>query len=143
MHKFLSENNSDEKRIFKLVKEEDLQPIMGAFDGVKVKTLVGNCTRSLHQIKPSEKKGFLMQRPFSCFCTYCLTDDFTNCCNKGFTKGTFTKHKLPSNDIFDVEEIDEEDENDDIEINSDVFFNENEDTEDEIEIIEQSYQIQY
>ena len=78
MHKFLSENNSDEKRIFKLVKEEDLQPIMGAFDGVKVNTLVGNCTRSLHQIKPSEKKGFLMQRPFSCFCAQCSDDDFMN-----------------------------------------------------------------
>ena len=67
MHKFLTEDNDDESRIFKLVKQDDFQSFMKEFDGIKVNTLDGKCTRSLHQIKASEEKGFLMQRPFSCF----------------------------------------------------------------------------
>ena len=121
MHKFLSGENSDQKRIFKLVKEGDLDNIMNAFEGIKVKTLSGNCTRSLHQIKPSGNPGHLKKRPFSCFCACCREDKFESCHNKGFTSGKFQSRLLKWNN--NIEEAEEDEENDeDIEMNSNSFF---------------------
>ena len=133
MHTFLTETNKDVGRIFELVKHDDLQPFLEEFDGVKVSTLSGTCTRSLHQIKASNQNGYLLQRPFSCFCTNCMKDDFENCDKKSFTKGKFIKHKLPSNDLFNnYMDDDAEEENEDvIEKKSNGYFEfyENEDEE--------------
>ena len=98
MHTFLTEDNEDESRIFKLVKQDDFQPTMNEFDGIKVNTLAGKCTRSLHQIKASEEKGFRMERPFSCLCTNCRAEAYEKCFHIDYTKGIFKKHKLPSNE---------------------------------------------
>ena len=135
---FLAENNKDEKRIFKLVKEGDLKPLMEAFDGAIISTLHGACTRSLHQIKPSDQNGYLLERPFSCFCSNCLKGDFKKCDKKGFTEGNFKKHKLPSNELYN-DNIDYEDDTEEIEDliekNANGLFEELED--DEIDIKQQ------
>ena len=114
MHKFLTETNKDTQKIFKLVQSDDLQPLLDEFDGVNVSTLQGTVTRSLHQIMTSNQKGYILQRPFSCFCTHCTMEDFANCEKKGYTNGNFSKHKLPSTAVFN-ENVDEyvEDENED------------------------------
>ena len=124
MHRFLKEFNKDEFRIFLLVQPDDLKPLLERFHGVKVSTLRGTCTRSLHQLKPSNQNGYLLQRPFSCFCNNCNNEDFENCVKKGFTDGRFSKHKLPSNDLFseDVDEDAEEENEDELEINSNGYF---------------------
>ena len=68
-----TKNNDEKSRIFKVVKDDDaeLKAIMESFEDVHVKTLSGTCTRTLHQIKTSEKPGVLLTRRFSCFCPYC------------------------------------------------------------------------
>ena len=66
MHNFLDGSNQDGRRIFKLVTEEHIKPILQKFNGINVNTLKGNCTRSLHQIKASDKK----RGPFTK--TFCL-----------------------------------------------------------------------
>ena len=114
------EDNEDDiiydKRIFKLVKEDDpdLQFLIEKFKGVKVNTLEGNCTRSLHQIKASSDKGFLLQRPFSCFCSNCRAENFSGCLNVGFTEGSFKKVKLPKYEDDIENEIENEEEIEDI-----------------------------
>ena len=45
MHNFLKGNNKDRRRIFKLIKQEDIDPILQKFNGITVNTLKGNCTR--------------------------------------------------------------------------------------------------
>ena len=92
------EDNKDKKYIFKVVEKDDkvLQTIKEAFNNVEVKVLSGNSTRSLHQIKPGGKKGYLLTRRFSCFCNYCLANDFENCKNKSITGGQFTERQLIS-----------------------------------------------
>ena len=114
MHTFLSNNTKKKDYVFKLITESDFEPIKHAFDGVNVKTLSGNCTRSLHQIKPDKKKGFYLTRPFSCFCDNCISGNFDHCTNKDFTLRGFTLRKLPTNVINvdkDVEEEEEDNEN--------------------------------
>ena len=93
-----SNEDKDETRIFKLVTQDNIQHIMKDFEGIKVNTLEGNCTRCLHNIKPSGEKGYLFQRPFSCFCSHCQEENFQECVNKGYTKGEFQKHRLPTNE---------------------------------------------
>ena len=129
MHSFLTETskNATKKggiRIFKLVQPDDLQPLLEKFNGVKVSTLHGTCTRSLHQLKPSNQNGYLLQRPFSCFCDSCNNEKFENCDKKSFTNGIFSKHKLPSNDFcFEYLDNEAEEENEDeLEINSNGYF---------------------
>ena len=96
MHKHLSKcHENDNSRFFKLVTESDLAIIHEKFDGVEVKTLEGKCTRTLHHIKPSGLKGVLLTRPFSCFCRFCLNDEYEQCLNKSYTLGKFTKNRLP------------------------------------------------
>ena len=105
-----------DKRIFKLVKEDDpdLHSLIEKFKGVKVNTLEGNCTRSLHQIKASSDKGFLLQRPFSCFCSNCRAEKISGCLNVGFTKGSFKKVKLPKYEDEIENELENEEEIEDI-----------------------------
>ena len=95
MYEFLLKNHSDDTHLFKLVNVADLTPIMNEFKQVSVQTLSGQCTRSLHQIKRSTKKNYLLQRRFSCLCSLCGNDDYNNCLNKQYTGGDFTEHKLP------------------------------------------------
>ena len=139
---FLQKNNdeSEEKkhveRKFRLVKKDDYLHLKEKFQGVEVSTLAGNCTRSLHQIKPTEEKKVLMQRPFSCFCTWCRAGNFAACIFSDFTKGEFMKQKLKTNE----KEIENEEENEeDIEINE--FENEVDlEAEEEIQIEHQNIQ---
>ena len=150
MHTFLTENNKDKTRIFKLVKDGDLQPILEAYDGIKVSTLRGACTRSLHQIKPSDQNGYLLQRPFSCFCYNCINDNFEKCDKKSFTEGIFKKQKLPSNDLFcsllnNNDDDDEEEIEDVITKNANGHFDEVEDEvedEEEIERLQQTLNLE-
>ena len=89
-----------------------------------------------------------MQRPFSCYCTNCKAEDFDKCINKGFTKGNFTKHKLPSNEKHDngeendIEDDYEEDQ-EDIQVSSENHFHLEEDEEyaDEIEIFQEKIEL--
>ena len=78
---------------------QDLEKITQQLDNVQVKTLSGNCTRTLHQIKEGEKKGNLLIRPFSCFCNCCLNDNFDKCIYKSITGGSFKYRELLSNRI--------------------------------------------
>ena len=48
MYDFLHENHSDDTHIYKLVNEGEMKVIMNDFQGIKVDTLKGQCTRSLH-----------------------------------------------------------------------------------------------
>ena len=63
MYDFLHENHSDDTHIYKLVNEGEMKLIMNDFQGIKVDTLKGQCTRSLHQSKSSKESGILLQRP--------------------------------------------------------------------------------
>ena len=92
---FLLENHSDDTHLYKLVNEEDLNEIMDIFKDVTVDTLDGKCTRSLHQIKKSNRKGILLERRYTCLCRFCEDDDFNNCFNQQYTGGSFNKRKLP------------------------------------------------
>ncbi|CAL4157329.1 unnamed protein product, partial [Meganyctiphanes norvegica] len=74
-----------------------LDSIHQEFKNIKVETLSGKVTRSLHQIKTGNKEGYFFIRPFSCFCDFCLTGQFDPCQNKSFTNGNFTEHTLRSN----------------------------------------------
>ena len=137
MCNFLIDNNKDKDvRIFALVIEDDLKNIYSDFTSVSIKTLCGKCTRSLHQIKPSQERGVMLTRPFSCFCNKCLASDFQNCQNKTFTLGKFTAQELPSNDTNDKCNADDEvEECEDNYINAeDDLFNETEDVLDQIRI---------
>ena len=89
---------NDKSKMFKLVEKEDkdLESIIKASENIDVQVLSGTCTRTLHQIKASEKHGRLLTRPYSCFCIFCLNDDFNNCNNKGITGGNFTERILIS-----------------------------------------------
>ena len=140
MHTFLTETNGDgTKKIFKLVQSDGLKPLMDEFHGVEVSTLHGTCTRSLHQIKCSNQKGYILQRPFSCFCTNCTKEDFADCEKKGFTNGKFSEHKLPSNVFHEyVDEYVEEENEDEIEVNSDGYFQFS--VDEDVEIIESENQ---
>ena len=140
---FLQKNNdeSEEKkhveRKFRLVKKDDYLHLKEKFQGVEVSTLAGNCTRSLHQIKPTEEKKVLMQRPFSCFCTWCRAGNFAACIFSDFTKGEFMKQKLKTNE----KEIENEEEFED-ETNVDLIIDENDLLDDE-EIKIQDENIQF
>ena len=101
-------------RIFKIVTKSDLEEIYSAFKDVDLKTLAGNCTRSLHQIMPGTRANTLLTRKFSCFCKNCLDGKFKFCDNKSFTSGEFISRDLPlntsnarNNDTFS--DFDEED----------------------------------
>ena len=127
MHTFLSKD-SDKKHIFKLVREGDLDVLMEKFNGVKVQTLSGNCTRGLHQIKAGIGKGNILQRPYSCFCIHCRDNQFEWCLNKTVTLGEFKLRQLKSTDIHgNIDEEKENEENDEnLEMNSDGLFLEGE-----------------
>ena len=90
---------NDKTKIFKVVEKDDkdLEAIIQASKNVDVQVLSGNCTRTLHQIKSSETHGSLLTRPYSCFCKYCLNDDFDHCSNYGITGGNFKERILISN----------------------------------------------
>ena len=89
-------NDKTFSKIYRLVRDEDMKEINQNFEGVKVDTLKGKCTRILHQIRPSEKRGVLLSRNYSCFCNSCLSSDFENCENSQFTGGKFIQRELPS-----------------------------------------------
>ena len=99
MRDFLLKVNEkkDDSRVFKVITDNDINPIYQQFENVKVDTLEGSCTRTLHQIKPSGEKGILLKRPFSCFCKYCKIDEHEVCPYKKFTSGKFQPRKLHSN----------------------------------------------
>ena len=108
---FLSESFEKKTYIFKLITCADMQPIKDEFESLKYKVLSGNCTRKLHQIKPSGKKDEVyMIRPFSCFCPNCKNNNFNGCTNINFTKGNFNRQILPSNltNFDNVNQADEE-----------------------------------
>ena len=86
---FLSSVNDVDCRKFVLVNENDLKSTYQRFENVKVSTLSGKCTRSLHQIKPSDEKGVLLTQRFSCFCYQCLTGMYDQCLYKDYTLGNF------------------------------------------------------
>ena len=141
MHGFLEDSNTDCRRIFKLVKPEHIEPILQEFNGINVNTLKGNCTRSLHQIKASDKKGVLLQRPFACFCIRCRKEEFSSCVHKGFTKGDFATQELPINEL----EIENEEKIEGVtEFNTDEYFYEDEnDVENQdIDIIDEKHQLE-
>ena len=77
-----------------------------------------------------------MQRPFSCFCTWCRAGNFAACIFSDFTKGEFMKQILKTNE----KEIENEEENEEeIEINE--FENEVDlEAEEEIQIEHQNIQ---
>ena len=52
-------------RIFVLIKESDMEKIYQDFEGIYVNTLSGSCTRSLHQIRYSQRGDDFLIRPFS------------------------------------------------------------------------------
>ena len=85
------------KYVFRFITEEDLKPIYNEFENVKLKVLTGNCTRSLHQIKPGEAEGEYLVRPFSCFCLECKDDKFQFCKNYKYTGASFKSQTLPLN----------------------------------------------
>ena len=136
----IQDHESKEKkhveRKFRLVKEDDYLRLKENFQGIEVSTLAGNCTRSLHQIKPTDEKKVLMQRPFSCFCTRCRAGNFADCFFSEFTKGEFLKQKLKTNE----EEIENEEGNEE-EIEIEEFENEVDlEAEEEIKIEHQNIQ---
>ncbi|CAL4066681.1 unnamed protein product [Meganyctiphanes norvegica] len=122
MLNFLSNNFDKETYHFELITEKHLEPIQLAFEGIKLKVLTGSCTRSLHQIKPANKKGFYLTRPFSCFCPSCKSDNYDDCKDKLFTKGTFKAEKLPSN-LLDVGDDDNDNEDEEEEEEERQYFN--------------------
>ena len=85
------------KYVFRFITNEDLKPIYNAFKNVNLKVLTGNCTRSLHQIKPGEAEGEYLVRQFSCFCLKCKEGIFKSCKNKEYTRGVFKSQTLPLN----------------------------------------------
>ena len=90
---FLSE--AMPKYDFRLITEEQLEPIYTAFKGVDLTVLSGNCTRGLHQIKPGEGKDEFLIRPFSCFCYLCKENPLLGQCkNHEYTGGAFISEKL-------------------------------------------------
>ena len=90
---FLSE--AMPKYDFRLITEEQLKPIYTAFKGVDLTVLSGNCTRSLHQIKPGEGKDEFLIRLFSCFCYFCKANQLRRPCkNYEYTGGAFLSRKL-------------------------------------------------
>ena len=124
LHEYLCEKNDKKfndgtfSKIYRLVTDEDMKEINQKFEGVKVETLKGKCTRILHQIKPGAKKGVLLSRNYSCFCNSCLSSDFENCENSQFTGGKFIQRELSSssNNIgnsenANMDEDEDEDEN--------------------------------
>ena len=149
MHTFFSNDSKDEIHKYKLVTDSDLGTIYKDFDGVKVETLSGNCTRSLHQIKASKNKNILMTRPFSCFCNYCLTGKSEQCQNRNLTLGKFTDHKLLLNVAntkyssmhFD-DENEERDEDNQMDYSEDDLFDETENLEKDFVIEQQELQLQ-
>ena len=130
MHTFLSGDSSDKKRIFTLVKKDALETLMKNFSGVKVQTLSGNCTRSLHQIKAGPKPGNILQRPYSCFCTMCRNNKYELCHNSTVTLGKFQMRQLKSTDVHgnieEKENVNEEENDENIEMNCDGVFLEGE-----------------
>ena len=108
MYDFCIKNHDENTHIFKLIVKSDLKAIMDDYEGVTVQTLSGKCTRSLHQIKHSISSG-LLQRSFSCFCSFCESGDYDNCINKAYTSNSnFKKCHLPTNGINDSNDNDEE-----------------------------------
>ena len=116
MKEFLSKKyENDGKKIFKLIErdDKDLEAIYQAFGNMEVQVLSGKCTRLLHKIKPGRKKGYLLTRPFSCFCYRCKNNDFGNCENKDITGGNFTERLLISdNHTSEEENLENNDEDD-------------------------------
>ena len=126
---FVKKYAEDEKRLFKLVKVDDMELIMKNFRGITVDTLEGQCTRTLHQIKQSSRSNFLLQRPFSCFCQFCENDESGKCVYKDYTGGNFKSCKLPSSDKCKPieEEKDDEDSYDgDLSVERTILEEENE-----------------
>ena len=128
MCEFLIKNNKED-RVFRIFTEADLEPIYEDFRGVNVSTLEGKCTRSLHQIMPTNKKGLLKIRPFSCFCKSCILDKCDSCENISFTGGEYKSKKLPSKsrnvscDDLNDSEYDEENDDDNL-MDHEEFHNE-------------------
>ena len=100
---FLCENyKNDSTKIFKLIETDDnnLEAIQQKFHSVKIDVLSDNCTRTLHQIKPTgdTDTGHFLTRNFSCFCSHCLKKNWKDCDNKDLTGGKFKKRILKSHD---------------------------------------------
>ena len=77
----------------------------------------------MHEIKPGRKPGYLLTRSFSCFCSYCIHNDFEHCINKSITGGNFIERTLTSNSTDSTnaklshrseDEIDEDSETDEM-----------------------------
>lgn len=118
----------DKSKIFKLVEKEDkdLKAITQASKNMEVQVLSGTCTRTLHQIKAGKNNGCLLTRPYSCFCNYCLNNDFDHCNNKSITGGNFTERLLISDckdEHFSGTINDEHDENNDDDDHDDYEMN--------------------
>ena len=97
LQKFLAEKNKKKKNnIYRHIDEEDMKPIYQKFKDVQIGTLTGKCTRILHQIKPSGRKGYFLTRNYSCFCNSCSSGDFALCGNSQYSGGKFILRKLPS-----------------------------------------------
>ena len=127
---FIKKYEEDETHLFKLITVDDMELIMKNFSGLTVNTLEGQCTRSLHQIKCSDKSGVLLQRPFSCCCKFCKDNECCKCDQIEYTGGSFQLCKLPSSDACKtVEEEDEEDSYD-----GDLFVDNHLDEDDEVQI---------
>ena len=116
LKEFLCKEYENERTmIFKLIEKDDkeLESIYHNFGNMKVHVLSGSCTRTLHGIKPGRKKGHLLTRAFSCFCSYCKNNDFDHCENKSFTGGNFIERRLKSdNHMSEDENLENNDEDD-------------------------------
>ena len=114
---FIETYKNDKSKFFRHVHKDDkdLLAIFKAFESVNVQVLSGACTRTLHQIKAGKGKGCMLTRPFSCFCTYCLTNDLDKCINKKITGGNFTERRLDEkhDKISNESDDDDDDDNDD------------------------------
>ena len=73
-------------------------------------------------IKSSKESGILLQRPYTCRCTFCEEDNNENCINKQYTGGNFKENRLPIKVTNEKNGCDNDDDDDDGD--SDMIVNE-------------------
>ena len=136
MLEFLTNNSDQGNYFYKLIKDTDMEKIIDEFKGTTLQVLTGKCTRTLHQIKPCEKrKGSFLYRPFSCFCINCKLENFKYCKYKDYTKGNFKRETLKTANL-NADNVNEEIE--DCVDDYDLEYDFTQDMQEEIKITQQN-----
>ena len=96
MYNFLvSRLEASENDIFRVIEKDDVEKVKPRHTDIR--TLTGNCTRKMHQIKPASppQVGVLYIRAFACYCDICLSGEPSKCSNIDISRGEFLKQTLP------------------------------------------------